>query len=210
MPNSFASGTTELRQNRLERDELEMYQRRALRSWRDSDWLARTQPMVWDRLADFPDEIWLHLIDSSNIAQQTPGAIVVGCQAYTDDLAQGQERRPDIYWSFADGIPAADASTDRIIVSASHLDPAPAQRLREIARALRVGGRLLLRGGVSAVASDAFDDLGFAHTEDDAGTSTWELTKKTIRFDDLGEPIIQQTVLGTTGPASVRRPTPYE
>lgn len=223
MPITVSSGTTELRANRLERDELEMLQRRALRSWRDSDWLARNNPSAWDALADFPDEVWLDLGGGVGESQQTPGAIVVGCDnmltTFLGDSRTGEKRLPDVRWSICDGVPAADGSVDRIIVPENTIrSKSPADQnfiLKEISRALRVGGTLVFReeAALLQVLQSTLKTLGFAldtrsQRDDDDYEYTYTLTAKVIDALDLGTPLVQSMVDGVTSLAPVRQPTP--
>src|SRR5436190_6390404 len=104
---------TEIDSNRLERDELEMLQARALRSWQQSDWLAKHNPMAWDTLNDFPDEVWLDIGGGVGESQQEPGAIVIGYGNGSMDSRTGERRQPDMEYNIANGVPAADASIDK-------------------------------------------------------------------------------------------------
>lgn len=211
----MALATREIQPNRLERDELELLQRRALRKWRDLDALAAIDPAAWERLADFGDEIWIDLCQGD--APQEPGAIVVSPYVYND-----RARRPDLFWPLGEGVPAADGAVDRIFIAADTLvaQSNPAALLRDCGRALAIGGSLIV-GGNTSIGKDnsaTLDDLGFAVTT--AGRrqlprplrnseAMYSLTKKIIRSDALGNPLDREIILGETGPRRIRTPSSW-
>lgn len=210
------SAVKELSPNRLERDELEVLQRRALRSWRNSDWLATHNPKAWDALGDFPDEVWLDVGGGQGESQQTPGAIVLGYGGLGVERT-AEHRGPDLEWSLANGVPAADATLDRVIVPEGTLRTKSIAEqdfiLRDLARSLRVGGLLILREDASLLAAwrSILDDLGFeldavSRRADRDNEHTYVLTKKTIDSLNLGDSLLRETVLGDTRLSPVRRP----
>jgi hypothetical protein len=160
------------RTDRLSRPELQALQRRALRSWAESDFLATHHPRQWQQVADQdPDYVQVELGAGVGEQNQTPGWIAVvspETMAATPGMpapnADGQRQRPpDFRWDVADGLPFEDATVDALRLRDHPLTPFVE---REIARTLVLGGTLA--GVTDADALEHFADLGL-EPEGDAG-----------------------------------------
>ena len=144
------------RHDQLSRDELLLFQQKALRDWRESDWLATHDPVAWTALAEKdPSRVCVQLGGAIGESTQEPGSIVVAPWAPSDVMAQSQperdamdRKRPDVMWDFADGLPFEDQSVDDVYIRGLLpglpvfvVDKLP----RELARVLVVGGSVEIR-----------------------------------------------------------------
>lgn len=209
---SIDASATEIRSDRLDRDELALLQARALRSWRDSSWLARERPRDYTAIEEFPvGQIWFDLGGGLGESQQQPGAVVLGEKTHMTPLPTGETRACDLYWNIEDCcVPAATGALDKVIAPEStlrYLGPASRELLlEEVCRALAVGGLFVLREDVAMVKAlkDSLEALGFSEEErydqrlDRDAEVIFRLSSKTTRNDEQAAPLMKEVVLGDT------------
>lgn len=210
---------TEIHPNRFDLDELHLLQGRALRSWRDSQWLAQNHPREFVALEDFPeDQVWLDIGGGQGESKQTPGAIVLGSAAKNSLFKRtGESRNVDLNWSLVNGLPANDHLVDKIfspVGTLAALSPVAQDRLfREFARVLRVSGVLIVNEEdqfVTAKLKDSLESLGFDVTpdEDNPNATTFTLLQSSSPMREVGRPNIKEVVMGETRVRDLRTLTP--
>lgn len=197
--------------DRLGRDELEAYQRKALREWCQSDWLATHDPRAYQAVeAQDPDLVRIDLGGGVGDAEQEPGYVVVGDRIGGIDLTErtGEHRRPDIFWSLGSGrLPFEDQTVDAVHLPVRvlrHLpDPAYRNLPAELARTLVIGGTVdLADGDAPAGFRHALEESGFALDEQ----QRWALVKQTTRLEDAAPLLIDEKAMGETLLPSLRVP----
>jgi hypothetical protein len=198
----------ERRSDRLAGDELEAMQRKALREWCESDWLATHAPRAYQAVeAQDPGEIRVDLGGGVGESEQEPGYIVVGAAGYLPDRT-GERRQPDIFWNLGDGrLPFEDQTVDRYCLPARvlrHLpDPAYRALPKELARTLAVGGTLKVDGGSPGGFVRSLEDAGFARDED----GTFTLTAQTTPLEQEAPLMIDDRIMGLPRIPTVRQPS---
>lgn len=198
----------ERRSDRLGADELQAMQRKALREWCESDWLAEHNPRAYQQVEEQdPNEIRVDLGGGVGDSEQEPGYIVLG--AGTEPLPErtGERRHPDIMWSLGSGIlPFEDRTVDRFCIPARVLrhvqDPAYKALPKELARTLTVGGTVKIDGGPPGSFVRFLEDAGFAR--DDSGVFT--LTAQTTPMEEEAPLMIDDRVMGSPMIRTPRQP----
>jgi len=195
------------RDDRLGREEAEALQRRALRSWLESDWLATHDPRAWESVAtQTPAEVRVELGAGIGEGAQTPGWITVApyepvVEPSPPTPADGQRPRPpDLRWDFESGLPFEDATVDAIRLRSHVLTPFLE---RELARTVVLGGTV--EGVTDAGALAHLAEIGFApEGEGD------RLRKVRHRFSlDSAAPYrVREHALGTAQIRGPRYPSP--
>jgi hypothetical protein len=169
-----------------DRDDLLLLQQKALREWRDSDWLAMHDPRAYEAvMVQDPTLVRVDLGGGSGESQQVPGCIVVGepGRVGKQSLALTDERREvDVGWMEPTRLPFDDATVDEL-----HACTVPSMAsgilAREIGRVMRLGGRVKTRATLSA----AFQPLG---------GDWWECVSRGDPLQQVGPILINETVLG--------------
>lgn len=171
--------------SRLDADDLRLLQQKALREWRESDWLAVTDPRLYERIRQQdPSLIRVDLGGGLGDASQVPGCIVVGSPGNPEEFAGTLERRqPDFGWVHPNALPFEDATIDEL-----HAVEVPAGLRpvlgREIARVMKVGGRVKT-------------DVNPGETFEREGTTQWwQCIQRTDAMERTGPILIDEKVLG--------------
>lgn len=135
--------------SRLTREELLLLQRRVLREWLDSRWLAEHSPRAWTTLSERePTDVILDLDGGVGESAQYPGAIVVGLAPNGPPTRDtGEVRNIDVRWPLERGIPADANAVDQVIWT---YDEEKSTELRantfaEIQRVLSPSGLIVVR-----------------------------------------------------------------
>jgi hypothetical protein len=206
---------SDLHPEQYDREELELLQQRAQRSWLDSTWLAEHRPRDWRLVENFPEgEVWLQLGGGRGESQQQAGAIVLGhTRDETDGFptfrelsASGERREPDLYWR-GPKVPASASSVDRVFVTNHAIEEYDAVEsvrllLKEVQRVLRPACVVEFERDLRKEYGPLLKRLGF---EDEAGGGRlWRLVTKTLRDVDRDPPMYRETVLGESGPRFLR------
>jgi len=100
------------RQDRLSHEELLLLQRKALREWQESDWLAANRPEAWQALQD-DGVVRVDLGSGIGESQQEPGYIALDKDMMSrTELRErsGECRNPDLQWDLHNGLPFEDSS----------------------------------------------------------------------------------------------------
>jgi len=211
--------------NQLKRDELEMVQANALRSWKANLWLDQMRPAEALRLEQQPmDEVWLDLTAGSETSEQVPGACAVG--PFSPPASHGNpnaiagipaqvdipERAVDIRWDIRDGIPAEARTIDRAWIGRGALskgtDLFRGMLAKELGRTIVGNGIVMLRDTEEGVSKfvPLLEDVGFSVEGTSAGkTRRLRLLAARTRLADLQLPI-DQRVFGERVPLMPRRP----
>ena len=192
-----------LRPDRLSREELVLLQRKALRSWKDSDWLAQHHPRSWLALEERnPNLVAVDLGAELGEANQTPGAIALG--EPRPDPESDMDQRPrtlDLFWNVRDGLPFEDATVGHVVLRPTI--PRSPFLAREIARALELAGTVQLGPDEPQDFLQTLKDHGL-EAEDDPTM----LRKVTQHLNDTSPLRIREMVLGELKIPDVRRPIP--
>lgn len=175
--------------DRLDREDLLLVQQKALREWRDSDWLAIHDPRAYEAVrAQDPTLVCVDLGGGAGESQQEPGCIVVGepGRIGRERLAHTDERREvDVGWMEPTRLPFEDATVD-VLHAKTVTTMAPAQLAREIVRVMRLGGRVHTRVALPASFVTTHGDWHECISRDDALAQVApDLINETV----LGQPI---------------------
>lgn len=198
------------RPDQLSRAELGQLQRKALREWRQSEWLASHDPETWVRLEDVdPDRICVDLGSGVGEAEQKPGYIALDSRSADrrELQARGEDRLPDLVWDISDGLPFEDGSVDDVHFHSllEHLSEHARTRLpKELARVLAVGGRVTVHETperVNAFAAE-LDEHGFDEEDerkpDEHGVKAGFVLQQSRRsLEDIQPHLVDEHVLGT-------------
>jgi hypothetical protein len=196
----------EPRSDRLDRGELLLWQRRALRAWCESDWLAEHDPVAWRACDETdPGHVSVCVATSERIEEQDPGCIVIGRLEPVDATPMPVSmkmdhdgRRPlDLYWDVADGLPCEDRTVDALYVPGALLNE---RLVKHAARVLRVGGTLTVSGKVDGdeVTEHGFDEEDLRpdgrrrFTLTQGKTSLAEAAPLTVDERNMGDRVIRE------------------
>lgn len=211
-----------LRPDRLARDDLVLLQRKALREWRESDWLAAHRPFAWRDLPE-DDLVRVDLGGGTGESEQEPGYIVLDRDtSIGHDLRarSGETRLPDIVWDLHQGLPFEDETVDAFNVSFLVRDlPDHTVELlaKEIARTLKTAGKIHLHEDAVVLRriEPRLRDLDFALEEqgpgdqfDSSSTRSITLVKGSGMTHDAAPLMVKEMVLGEVKIRAPRLPVP--
>jgi hypothetical protein len=159
------------------RDDLLLIQRKVLREWSESDWLAANAPRAYEEVrAQDGDLVRVDMGGGVGEAMQQPGMIVVGQdRGYPPP---GQNRFPDLFWLNPPRLPFDDGTIDELwIPDGVMVHP------EDIGRVLRLAGRVRTSGPTPGnVGPD--------------GGLWYVCTQRTDRIERTGPANIKEVVLG--------------
>lgn len=161
------------------RDDLLLVQRKVIRDWSDSDWLANTAPRTYEAVrTQDASMVRVDLGGGMGEGRQQPGMIVLGTQSRGVRMPAGQSRTPDLYWPNPPRLPFADDSIDELWV------PDDVEvRADEIGRVLRLAGRVRTTGPTPATVGPA--------------GGVWHVcTHRSDRIERVSPNAIEERVLG--------------
>jgi len=211
------------RADRLGREELSLMQRKALREWQESNWLAEHKPHQWQALSD-DGMVRVDLGSGIGESQQEPGYIALDKETMSRSelmSRSGESRVPDLPWDLHQGLPFEDGSIDAFNVSfllRDLPDHAVQSLAKEMHRTLRTAGRVHLHEDhvVGRRLQPLLLDHGFAieptdrqpDRDDSPSVVRVTLAKVTSTGQDMSPLREKEHALGTLQIREPRQPIP--
>lgn len=201
----------------LTREELQLFQQRSLRDWRNNAWLATEHPRAFTAL-EFrdPDDVWLDLTAGAGEAEQLPGVVSMGEEFVVGAEGDKRPRNPDIRWDIAKGVPAEARTIDRAYIGRKRLSGATDMLLDQLTldlgRTIVSNGLVILRDTPASMRALAtrLEDVGFTVESTSDGETRLRLVAARTRLEDLARPL-DHRVFGERRSEAPRQPTngPY-
>lgn len=197
----------------LTREELQLFQQRALRDWRNNAWLAERNPRAFTALEHRdPEEVWMDLTAGHGEAEQLPGTIAMGFEYTPTPDGEKRARDTDVHWQIEKGIPAEARTIDRAYLGRKKLSTATDMLLDqitlELGRTIVPNGLVVLRDTPTSMRALAtrMEEVGFIVEGTSEGEMRLRLVAARTRLEDMARGV-DHRVYGERKSEAPRQPS---